>query len=233
LGSVSLARKLYFDNIRRKEKGLDELERTPKIEKQIRLENHNSTISLLRYLSKFASVYSIGGNVAILTKSDVKEIYNEYKIKIPSTRVIIDKMNNATIVKNRIRLLNGLKVGFLEYFNDVCWFEEFKPRDYKKSIIKYKKETNRTKKILNNFGKIDILVCHQPPYGILDKVSSKYNPPKNWIGKHAGSKVILEYIKKYQPRYVFCGHIHEGEGMKKIGRTEVYNLGVAGYKIIY
>jgi len=68
LGSVSLARKLYFDNIRRKEKGLDELERTPKIEKQIRLENHNSTISLLRYLSKFASVYSIGGNVAILTK---------------------------------------------------------------------------------------------------------------------------------------------------------------------
>ena len=67
---------------------------------------------------------------------------------------------------------------------------------------------------------------------IFDKVSPKYNPPKDWIGKHAGSKVILDYIKKYQPKYVFCGHIHEGEGKAKIGKTEVYNLGVAGHKII-
>ena len=43
---------------------------------------------------------------------------------------------------------------------------------------------------------------------------------------------MLDYIKKYQPKYVFCGHIHEGEGKAKIGKTEVYNLGVAGHKII-
>jgi Icc-related predicted phosphoesterase len=90
----------------------------------------------------------------------------------------------------------------------------------------------KAKKILNNFGFLDILVSHHPPYGYLDKVSSKYNPPKPWIGKHAGSKTILDYIKKYQPKYVFCGHIHEGEGKAKIGKTEVYNLGVAGHKII-
>ena len=40
------------------------------------------------------------------------------------------------------------------------------------------------------------------------------------------------YIKKYQPQYAFCGHIHEGEGHKKVGKTDVYNLGVCGYKII-
>ena len=79
---------------------------------------------------------------------------------------------------------------------------------------------------------MDILICHQPPYGFLDKVSGKYGAPKKWVGKHAGSKVILNYIKKYQPKYVFCGHIHEGEGKVKIGKTEVYNLGVAGHKII-
>jgi Icc-related predicted phosphoesterase len=38
----------------------------------------------------------------------------------------------------------------------------------------------------------------------------------------------LNYIKKYSPRYVVCGHIHEGEGVKKIGKTEVHNLGVLG-----
>lgn len=84
---------------------------------------------------------------------------------------------------------------------------------------------------MNNFGSLDVLVCHQPPYGYLD-VTNNPNAPKEWKGKHAGSKVILDYVKKYKPRYVFCGHIHEGEGHEKLGATEIYNLGVAGHKII-
>jgi len=79
--------------------------------------------------------------------------------------------------------------------------------------------------------KVDILVCHQPPYGILDKVTNKA-APKHWLGLHAGSKVIFDYIKKQEPRYVFCGHIHEGEGRARIGKSEVYNLGVGGWKIV-
>jgi len=94
-----------------------------------------------------------------------------------------------------------------------------------------KKQTEKAKKVLNRFVGIDILVCHQPPYGSLDKVTSEF-APSHWKGKHAGSRAILNYIKSRQPKYVFCGHIHEGEGMKKIGRTMVYNLGVAGYRII-
>ena len=141
-------------------------------------------------------------------------------------------MKKFSLVRNRVRRINSLKIGFLEYFVDTNWVESFKPGDYNKKLKKARKQTSKAKKILKNFGKVDILVCHQPPYGYLDKVSSKYNPPKNWIGKHAGSKVILEYIKEFQPKYVFCGHIHEGEGMKKIGKTEVYNLGIAGHKVV-
>ena len=85
--------------------------------------------------------------------------------------------------------------------------------------------------VLKRFGEIDILLCHQPPHGILDKVTAKF-APKHWKGKHAGSKTILDYIQKYHPKYVFCGHIHEGEGMRKIGASEVYNLGVCGYKLV-
>jgi len=133
-------------------------------------------------------------------------------------------------VKNVLRNIGGLRVGFLEYFIDSCWIKEFNEKD-KKSIKNAKKETSKAKKILKNFGSLEILVCHQPPYGHLDKVNFP-GVPKGWKGKHAGSKVILDYIKKYQPKYVFCGHIHEGEGKTKIGKSEVYNLGVAGHKIL-
>jgi len=75
--------------------------------------------------------------------------------------------------------------------------------------------------------KIDVLLCHQPPYGVLDKVTAKY-APEQWKGKRAGSKIILDYIKKKQPRYVFCGHIHEGKGKKKLGKTNIINAGCCG-----
>ena len=90
----------------------------------------------------------------------------------------------------------------------------------------------QVKGYLEKFGNVDILVCHQPPYGVLDTVSGRYGAPKKWWGKHAGSKVILNYIRKYKPRYVFCGHIHEAKGHVKIGKTEVYNLGLCGSKVI-
>ncbi len=66
----------------------------------------------------------------------------------------------------------------------------------------------------------------------MDKVSNEFGAPKDWWGKHAGSKVILDYVKKYQPRYVFCGHIHEGEGRVRIRESEVFNLGVGGNKVV-
>jgi len=69
-----------------------------------------------------------------------------------------------------------------------------------------------------------ILLSHAPPYGIVDKTHN---------GKHIGSKILLKAIKKYQPRIVLCGHIHEAQGEGKIGKTKIYNLGCCGnYKII-
>jgi Icc-related predicted phosphoesterase len=119
----------------------------------------------------------------------------------------------------------------LEYFIDTSWVREFKPSDFKKRMKEAKKERDKAKRVLSNFGDVDILVCHQPPYGVLDKVTAKF-APKHWQGKCAGSKVILNYVEKKQPRYVFCGHIHEGKGMKKVGKSNVYNLGVAGHKFV-
>ena len=229
IGKADLARKWYFDNLKRKAKGLEELEQDAKYVKAVHMELHGSTISILNKLKKFAPIYTLQGNVGIATLKQVKEDKEEYGITIPHTRKIIDTMKNVSLVKNSLRIIDNLRIGFLEYFVDTNWVREFKPKDYKEKLKEAKQETEKAKRVLKRFGKnLDVLVCHQPPYGVLDKVSGKYNPPKNWIGKHAGSKTILDYIKKKQPRYVFCGHIHEAKGKAKIGKTEVYNLGYFG-----
>jgi Icc-related predicted phosphoesterase len=203
LGKADLARKIFFDNLKRKQRGLSEIEETKKQARMAHMEIHNSTISILKYLSKFAPVYTIQGNVGIPTKKQVKEDYKKHKIKMPVTRDIVNKMSNIKLIKNRSKSFDNLKIGFLEIFTDAFWVKEFKPPYYRKKMKKAKKQTTKAEKILRRFGKVDILVCHQPPYGVLDKVSGKYGAPKNWWGKHAGSKSILNYVKKYHPRYVF------------------------------
>lgn len=231
LGKADLARKRFFENVERKKEGLLELKKDAKYTREVYSEIHDSTLNVLRYLSKFAPVYTIGGNVAIFTDSRAKKDSKKWKRKFPSTVNEIRKFGNVNLVKNRLRVFGDIRIGFLEWFTDTCWVQEFKPSDYQKSIKKAKKQTDKARRVLRNFDDLNILICHQPPYGFLDEVTFK-SAPKHWKGKHAGSKTILDYIENKQPKYVFCGHIHEGEGKIRIGRTEVYNLGVCGHKIV-
>jgi len=48
-------------------------------------------------------------------------------------------------------------------------------------------------------------------------------------GKHFGSDAIREFIEREQPRYFYCGHIHEAAGQHAtLGRTEGWNVGKRG-----
>ena len=235
IGKADLARDRFFENVKRRKEGLPELKYDGRFSKLVYAEIYNSTLDILRYFSKKIPTYSIFGNVGtdMVRDSEVKKDEKKYGIKLPYLRSGLDKLKNFHSVKNRVRNISGLRIGFLEYFDDVCWYKEYNNNNNNnnKKIKKAKKETEKAKKILKNFKDLDILVCHQPPYGYLDKTNNP-SAPKEWKGKHAGSKVILDYVKRHQPKYVFCGHIHEAEGKAKIGKTEVYNLGVAGHKII-
>jgi Icc-related predicted phosphoesterase len=229
IGKADLARKRFFENQKRLQIGLEEIEDDKRTIKKIYYEIHESTYSIIKRVSKIAPTYSIQGNVSIPSG---KEIKKKLEIKIPCTMDLLKKMKSFHLVKNRVLIINNLRVGFLEYFTDVSYVKEFKPKDYKESMSSAKVQTEKVKKVLKRFKNLDILICHQPPYGYLDKVNFP-GIPKNWKGKNAGSKVILEYIKKYQPKIVLCGHIHEAKGEVRIGKTKVYNLGCCGdYKII-
>jgi len=233
LGKADLARARFFKNEERRKKGLPELEEDVEYAEKSWNEIHYSTVNLLKYLLRYAPIYTIWGNVgtSMIKSSFHRKEEEKYNIKLPNLGEDIRNLNNFYIVKNRLRNTNRIRIGFLEYFTDNSWIKEFNEKD-KKRIKGAKKQTEKARRVLKRFGNdLDILLCHQPPYKILDKINFP-GSPKHHQGKHAGSKVILNYIKRHQPKYVFCGHIHEGQGKVKIGKTQVYNLGVAGYKII-
>lgn len=92
------------------------------------------------------------------------------------------------------------------------------------------KRRNSKLNILLKQSKDSILICHEPPYGILDIVCNEFT---NYKRKHVGSKILFKLIKKYQPKLVLCAHLHESKGKGKIGKTKVFNLGSSGnYAII-
>jgi Icc-related predicted phosphoesterase len=67
-------------------------------------------------------------------------------------------------------------------------------------------------------------LIHDPPYGFFDKVLNKDSPLNN---KHVGDKYFLQYIKKYKPSLVISGHMHEYQGLKKLGKSTIIATGSA------
>lgn len=228
IGNADLARKRFFENLKREKKGLAEIPETAEFVRKSHLEIYNSSLRIVKRLAKIAPVYFILGNVGMYD-AEVRKESKKLGVKLPLLVSGLKNVKNVRMISNRFVNFNGLRIGGLEYFLCESWVREF-DRKNKERMKRAKKESAKARRILRWFGKnkIDILLCHQPPYGILDKVNSEFTP-KDWRGKHAGSKVILDFIKKYKNlKYVFCGHIHEGKGRKKIGKTEVINAGFNG-----
>jgi len=99
-----------------------------------------------------------------------------------------------------------------------------KSKNYQKSKIKLNKLFKKFSKE-NKQGKV-IFVSHNVPYNTrLDKISMKAD--KKVINKHYGAKLIKRTISKYQPILSIAGHIHEGFGKDKIGKTLALNTGSA------
>lgn len=62
--------------------------------------------------------------------------------------------------------------------------------------------------------KVDILVTHGPPMGILDRL---------WDGKRVGCADLTEAVAKLRPRLHVFGHIHESYGVEEHHGTRFVN----------
>jgi len=95
----------------------------------------------------------------------------------------------------------------------------------------YKKRRKKLDKLFKKFSKENkqkkvIFVSHNVPYKTkLDKIGMKAH--KLVRGKHYGSKLVRRIINRHQPVLHIGGHIHEGRGKQKLGRTLAINPGAA------
>ncbi len=69
----------------------------------------------------------------------------------------------------------------------------------------------------NKLECLKILMVHDPPFNT--------NLDKTFKGEHVGSKSVRGVILNHQPHICVCGHIHESQGVQKIGNTLVINAG--------
>ncbi len=230
LGQTDNLRKLAFKFLDIKQPGMQERSSYAAGFKDAFIQSHRTALKLAGYIAGFCPVYIVRGN-ADISNYDTRKFACAFGIELPYLYNDLLKINGLRLIDNRLAVFRGLRIGGVKYFTDISWAREFELDGI--PVIKERalRDTQAVNRVLSRFGKLDILVTHVPPYGVLDRVDSVTVPP-SWVGRHAGSGTILEYIQSKQPEYVFCGHIHEAEGYERVGRTQVYNLGAGGYKII-
>lgn len=213
LGDATLTRNMAFDNLRRRVTGLPLKQYTNRQHQRAYLREYTTGLKLVKYLAKHAPVYIIYGN-GELSNAETRAMSKQLKLPLPSITQALKAIPGVHLFNNKkIRMGESVVAG-------LPFFSEHDEREAKRAASN-----------LNKFGKIDILVCHQPPYGVLDALRNR-NLPRAWQGKKLGSKVIAQYIRRYKPKLVLCGHIHEGKGTAKIGKTIVHNLGECHHKLL-
>ena len=151
LGKVDLARKRFFENVKREKIGLPEIKDTSEFVKKTHMEIYNSSNKIVKRLIKFAPVYTILGNVGMYD-SEVKKESKRFGVKLLLLVGSFKKFKKIKLIGNRFVNFNGIRIGGLEYFVDDFWVKEFSPKN-RERIKESKRETAKAGKILKWFGK--------------------------------------------------------------------------------
>jgi len=145
-------------------------------------------------------------------------------------REVIKKLRNFIDINYKKRKYKGISfIGFGGYMDIESFIKDKEFIDLQKKKVKIRRNRIRQskEKLFSIFSKVkgpSVLVTHYPPYGVFDIIKEKGNPMN---GKSAGIKAFSQAIKKFKPKLVLCGHMHEYQGMKKLYGIPVINPGDA------
>jgi len=189
------------------------------------MQSVGSAIPVMKHISSIPT-FCVYGNVET-SDEHLSEINRKFHSKIPLFGKELSRMGNVYVLDHAAAKFKGITIAGLGYFLETRWVQEFSESPDIIQMLAAAIDESAAREFFNAVGKVDIMLTHQPPYGVLDIVKERF-VPKKWKGKHAGSVMLLDYIKKYHPRYVICGHVHEDRGIRKIGKTTVINAGCCG-----
>jgi len=171
------------------------------------LQEVKSSVNIIKKLASLGvPLYFVYGN------GDTTEKAWYYDKNYPSMEQNgINKIKNINLLEMGSEKINGYEI-----FGFGCRFTtNIKTQKHRAKIRALEK-----KKLDAFFRKRDaskiILLTHETPHMIFDKIMFKKSPR---YGQHVGDDILKEAIKKYQPYLHICGHMHEYQGMKKIGKA--------------
>jgi len=197
---------------------------------------------VLKYLDSFGKpVFMVGGNwdqsygpsmIKDLNESDYnyrKAFYDWYLGDKLNPKLTKD-LKNIKDCMYRNHVFN--QINFVGYglSSGPELSEKLKKLDIsKKQFKKLKKSIKKIfNKLLSAYQKRDkkfpvIFISHNIPYKtkldvVKDKESYAYR-------KHLGSSIAREFCQRHQPLICIGGHVHEGKGKDKIGKTILINPG--------
>ncbi len=224
----------YFNQMKKKlpVKNAEEFFGKEKLKKLIKKDD-DAAKNVLRKLDK------LGKPVFLVFGNGDDRWYNypfdgNTKMNLPKTHAqFLKKLKNVKVMTYGKKKFEGINfVGAGGYMDIDAYFDRkhFSSGDENERIIRKRigrREKNRKKffdTLESTIGK-RIFILHYPPKGVFDIIRDKKDNPMN--GKSAGIGFFSEAIKKYKPLVVFCGHMHEYVGVKKLHGVQVVNPGDA------
>jgi Icc-related predicted phosphoesterase len=214
-------RKIVFSNVN-KTKSFDN-----KVKSNFKKEDYKKMINKiiksmekpLKILDSFKiPVYTIYGNLDY-TNYEV----NKHKVKSSSLNKFAKKSKNIRVVRETILDYDGLQVLLFSGFRkNRLKFPEKKTKKIERANKSWR---NRLFKLFSKINpkKTSLFLFHDSPKNT--KLDLIENPKSPLNKQHVGDEIIREFIEKYQPTVAVCGHMHETQGVDKIGNSLVINAG--------
>jgi len=152
--------------------------------------------------------------------------------KVKKSRVnFVRKLKNLKEITYSKTSLKGINlVGFGGYMDVDSYVDERarskdSPEAIGGRILRRARSKRKLFSLIKGKAKKRIMIFHYPPKGYFDMIRMKGNVRN---GTSAGINFFLEAITKSKPSLVLCGHMHEYQGMKRIGKSVLINPGPAG-----
>lgn len=216
-------RKLWFKHCYRTDKELWEVIGKPALKKLLMKDLRDGEKAIAALNKVVVPVYTVVGNLDYIDYTDAYDQKSKPKKKRwgwyeqDFFQPIITKYKN-------IHRFDYQSFIFGEYVFIGGYGQTFPGRVQSKNYKKYRKKLDVMFKRFR--GKKVVFVTHNVPYNTkLDKIGMHAH--KAVRGKHYGSKMVRRVIDHWQPLVHIGGHIHEGRGHQRLGKTLCVNPGAA------